>query len=173
MAEEPATSQIKFNIKKIYLKDVSFESPQAPTIFQQSQLTPEIDVQLRVGHTALDSGGNFHEVVLVVTVTAKQEDKAVFLVEVQQAGAFELVGVKDDVRTLALEVACPNVLLPFAREAVSELVGKGGFPQLLINPFNFETLYRRRQDAGKAPAADAVPLEDDAASQPQSEKKAS
>lgn len=183
MAEEPATSQIKFDVKKVYLKDVSFESPQAPTIFKKSQLAPEIDVQLRVAHTALDSSGNHHEVVLVVTVTAKEEDKAVFLVEVQQAGAFEIVGVKDEHRILALEVACPNVLLPFAREAISELVRKGGFPQLLISPVNFEALYRRRQNTGKVPAKDAaannpqsektVQAADDATNKPKDEKKAS
>jgi preprotein translocase subunit SecB len=137
--------QAKFGIRKIYLKDVSFESPQAPQIFVQSDVTPKIDVQIRIGHTVLDKETGFYEVVLTMTITAKSGDQTTFLIEAQQAGVFEIMGISDQELPLALEVACPNALLPFAREAVSDFVAKGGFPQLLINPVNFEALYLQKQ----------------------------
>ncbi len=142
---EQQTSQASFGIRKIYLKDVSFESPQAPQIFVQSDVTPKIDVQIRIGHTVLNKENGFYEVVLTMTVTAKSGDQTTFLIEAQQAGVFEITGVSEDELPLALEVACPNTLLPFAREAVSDFVAKGGFPQLLINPVNFEALYLQKQ----------------------------
>ena len=143
-SEEPRA--IKFDIRKVYVKDMSSESPQAPNIFTEPDQTPTIDVQMGLSHSLLSEEGAFHEVVLTVTVTAKVKDKTVFLAEVQQAGVFQIEGVKEDDLPLALEVACPNMLLPFARETVSDLVGKGGFPQLLINPVNFEVLYQRKRE---------------------------
>lgn len=144
MAEQEQ-SQAKFGIRKIYLKDVSFESPQAPQIFVQPDVTPKIDVQIRLGHTVLNKQTGYYEVVLTMTVTATSGDQTAFLIEAQQAGVFEILGISDQELPLALEVACPNALLPFAREAVSDFVAKGGFPQLLINPVNFEALYLQKQ----------------------------
>jgi preprotein translocase subunit SecB len=95
--------------------------------------------------TVLNKETGFYEVVLTMTVTAKSDDQTTFLIEAQQAGVFEITGVSDEELPLALEVACPNALLPFAREAVSDFVAKGGFPQLLINPVNFEALYLQKQ----------------------------
>lgn len=135
---------VTFEIRKIYLKDASFESPQAPLIFTRDD-QPTIDVQMRMDHTLLDKESGFYESVLTVTVTAKSGSETVFLVEVQQAGIFEIQNVPEDEMEIALDVACPNSLLPFAREAISEMVGRGGFPQLLINPVNFEAMYRRKQ----------------------------
>lgn len=143
--EEQEQSQAKFGIRKIYLKDVSFESPQAPHIFVQPDVTPKIDVQIRIGHTVLNEETGFYEVVLTITVTAKTGDQTTFLIEAQQAGVFEIMGISDQELPLALEVACPNALLPFAREALSDFVAKGGFPQLLINPVNFEAIYLQKQ----------------------------
>ncbi len=136
--------EIKFDVRKIYVKDMSFESPKAPEVFTSADQTPTIDVQMGLSHTLISEEGSFQEVVLTVTVTAKVKDQTIFLVEVQQAGVFQVEGVVTEELPLALEVACPNMLLPFAREAVSDLVGKGGFPQLLINPVNFEALYQRK-----------------------------
>jgi preprotein translocase subunit SecB len=82
---------------------------------------------------------------LSVTVTTKMGDKTGFLVEVQQAGIFQIAGIPEKDMPMALEIACPNVLLPFAREAISDLVGKGGFPQLLLAPINFELLYQQKR----------------------------
>ncbi len=144
MMAEKTQDGSKFSIRKIYLKDVSFESPQAPNIFTQPDVNPAIDVQMRITHSELNKEMGFYEVVLSMTVSAKSGDATTFLVEVQQAGVFELVGINSAELPLALEVACPNVLLPFAREAISDFIAKGGFPQLLINPVNFEALYMQK-----------------------------
>ena len=154
MAEQEQ-SQAKFGIRKIYLKDVSFESPQAPHIFVQPDVTPQIDVQIGIGHSVLDKDTGFYEVVLTITATAKTSDQTAFLIEVQQAGVFEIMGISDQELPLALEVACPNALLPFAREALSDFVAKGGFPQLLINPVNFEALYLEKQRQLREQASNA------------------
>jgi len=142
---------VTFELRKIYLKDVSFESPMAPQVFTKEQ-QPSIDVQLRMEHKLIDEVNGFYESVLSVTVTAKEDADTIFICEVQQAGIFQITNVSGDELDIALEVACPNSLFPYAREAISELVGKGGFPQLLVNPINFESLYhhkRREQQAAQ------------------------
>ncbi len=136
--------QGQLEVKKIYIKDVSFESPVSPQIFGQKTAEPKIDVQLRVSHQSLNDEKTFNEVVITSTVTANVEEKAAMLIEVQQAGIFHVSGFDEQHREAVLEVACPNILLPFLREAISDLVTKGGFPQLLINPINFEVLYREK-----------------------------
>ncbi len=136
--------EISFNLKKVYVKDVSFESPLSPQIFLNEQ-APEVDVQMNITHSKLDDA-DLYEVVLTITVTAKSAESNFFLCEVQQAGLFEVTGAYDDL-AMVLEIACPNILLPYVREAISELVGKGGFPQLLINPINFEALYHQKMMA--------------------------
>lgn len=141
MAEEQAKQ--KFELHKIYVKDMSFESPMAPNIFRTEDASPSIDVQLNVRNQ--DLGDNIYESIVIVTVNGKLGEKDAFLVEVQQAGVFEIAGLEEDsTLAAALEVACPNVLFPFAREVVNDLVGKGGFPQLLLSPVNFESVYRRK-----------------------------
>ncbi|MBX2849191.1 MAG: protein-export chaperone SecB [Acidiferrobacterales bacterium] len=142
MAEEQK-SATTFDIRKIYLKDVSFESPNVPNVFLSENGKPEISIEVTIKTTALEQE-NYFEVALGVTVTSKIEEKTAFLVEVLQAGVFHIVGIPDKDMPLALEVACPNVLLPFARESISDLVGKAGFPQLLIAPINFESLYHSK-----------------------------
>lgn len=133
----------KFELRKVYVKDMSFESPMAPKIFTQANAAPSIDVQLDVGHQ--DLGDDVYESVLTVTVNGRMEDKDAFLAEVQQAGVYEISGIDPDRGMVtALEIACPNMLFPFAREAINELVVRGGFPQLLLSPVNFETIYRRK-----------------------------
>jgi len=149
MTEQDHTLQ--FDIQKIYLKDVSLESPNAPVVFTRENLAPELDVQINVSHQQLDEDNGFYNVVLEVTVTATEGEHTIFLIEVHQAGVFRVVNIDESELPLALEVAAPNVLLPFAREAVSDLASKGGFPQLLINPVNFEALYR--QQHGKSNGA--------------------
>lgn len=133
----------KFELRKVYVKDMSFESPMSPGIFRQGSATPTIDVQLNVSHETL--GDDIYESVVTVTVNGRLEEKDVFLAEVQQAGVYEISGVEPDKGLVAaLEVACPNMLFPFAREAINELVVRGGFSQLLLAPVNFESLYRRK-----------------------------
>lgn len=142
MAEEHA-QQNTFDIRKIYIKDISVESPNAPGIFLKDPGTPEVNVDATINATKLEQDG-FYEVTLGMTITSKIGEETAFLVEVQQAGVFNIVGLPDSDLPLALEIACPNILLPFAREAVSDLVGKAGFPQLLLSPINFEGLYQQK-----------------------------
>ncbi len=140
MADEHAQT---FDIRKIYVKDASLESPNSPDIFLTDPNKPEVNVEATIKVNTLEQEG-FYEVVLGITITSKIEDKTAFLVEVYQAGVFHIVGLAKEEMPLALEIACPNVLLPFAREAVSDLVGKAGFPQLLLAPINFESLYQKK-----------------------------
>lgn len=147
---EPQQEQApSLNIEKVYLKDISYEAPNTPQVFLE-QRVPEVGVQLNIAHSALDPKAGLYEVVLSVTTTAKFDDKNVFLVEVQQAGLFRVVGIPAKDLPMVLEIGCPNILLPFAREAINDLVGKGGFPQLLINPVNFDSLFQQKQTAATA-----------------------
>ena len=149
MAEENSKEKdISFSLEKIYLKDASFEAPAAPRIFLQSE-TPQVNMHLHIQYAALDPGSGLFEVNLVVNVEAKSGEKAVFLVELHQAGIFRVTGLDGEALQKALEIGCAYVLLPFAREAVSDLVVKGGFPQLLLSPINFEAVYEQKQAASQ------------------------
>ena len=146
MTEPNAQPGFAFNLEKIYIKDSSFEVPDAPQVFLDAT-SPEVGVQLGINHRQIDAAQGLYEVVLVVTVTAKHADKTVFLAEAHQAGLFRITGMPEPELPKILEIACPNVLLPFVRQAVNDLVESGGFPQLLLNPINFETLYLQKQSA--------------------------
>ncbi|HET7569946.1 MAG TPA: protein-export chaperone SecB [Gammaproteobacteria bacterium] len=137
-----------FKLEKIYLKDTSFESPRSPAVFSQ-QWQPEIalNLQTKVEQVAETA----YEVVLTVTVEANAESQPIFLVELQQAGIFTVAGFDDEQRGQLLGGFAPGVLFPYAREAIGELVAKGGFPQLLLQPVNFDALYQQqRQQADLA-----------------------
>jgi preprotein translocase subunit SecB len=146
--------QTAFNLQKVYVKDVSFESPMSPHIFTK-QAAPNVDVQMQIEHDALDEADGFYEVVLTVTVTARIEEQVGFLAEVHQGGIFQIKGTRPGELPMVLEIACPNILLPFVRESIADLVQRGGFPQLLISPINFEALYR--QKAGESATEAAAP----------------
>lgn len=135
-----------FDIRKIYVKDASLESPNAPQIFLSEMSQPDINIDASIKTAQLEQD-RYYEVVLGITVTSKVGDQTAFLVEVQQAGIFQISGLSDEDIALALEIASPNVLLPFAREAICDLVGKAGYPQLLLSPINFESLYMQKQKA--------------------------
>ena len=139
-----------FAIVRIYLKDVSFETPNSPEVFRQ-EFKPDVNLQLNTSVKELET--DLFEVVLNVTVTSKQGDKTGFLVEVQQAGIFELKGYDEAQKASVLGAYCPNTLYPFAREAVSDLVVKGGFPQLLLSPINFDALYAQKMNQAQAQAS--------------------
>lgn len=147
-----AQTAVLFQLEKIYVKDSSFEVPGAPQVFLE-QKVPEVGVQLTVGHGVVDAAQGIYESVLAVTVTAKSGDKNVFLAEVQQAGLFRIRGIPEGEIVKALEIACPTVLLPFARQTINGLVESGGFPQLLLAPINFEALYQQKQQQQAQPAA--------------------
>lgn len=139
MAEE---QKPLFAIEKLYVKDISLEVPNAPKVFLERE-TPKIDVQLNTGGGAFDK--SFYEALLTVTVTAKINDKTLFLVEVRQAGIFRLEGVSEKDAQTVLAVTCQNILFPYAREAVSDVITRAGFPPVLLSPVNFEALYQHQQ----------------------------
>jgi preprotein translocase subunit SecB len=143
----------QFNIRRIYLKDMSFESPKAPQIFDVTT-QPQIDMQLGAGATQL--GENLHEVVVNVTATVRSGEDTVFLVEVQQAGLFHIEGVPAEQMGWVLGVTCPNVLFPYVRQVVSDATVAGGFPPLLLAPVNFEALYQQHLQRQQATAGGQV-----------------
>ncbi len=147
MAEEENTQngqdqQKGLQLQRLYLKDVSFEAPGVPQIFTE-QWKPDINVQLNSSSRQLN-GGNDYETELTVTVTAKNGDAVVYLVEVKQAGIFTLTGMEDAERDFLLGAYCPNLMFPYVRETLSGLAAKGTFPQMLLQPINFEALYQQK-----------------------------
>jgi preprotein translocase subunit SecB len=142
-----------FELEKIYLKDVSFESPVTPDIFMEKDYRPEINIDLNIDYQPMDAEKGYYEVVLNLEAKAVLADRTAFLVEVRQAGVFRIRHFTEEQMSVMLEVAAPNALLPFAREAVADLVTRGGFPQLLIQPVNFEALLRNRIKQQQAEAS--------------------
>jgi preprotein translocase subunit SecB len=130
-----------FSIEKLYVKDLSLEVPNAPQIFLERE-APEMEIQLQ--SAAVGLGDDLFETTLTVTVTAKQGDKGFFLVEVAQAGIFQIKNVPQPEVEAILGVACPNILFPYAREVVSDAVNRAGFPPVILAPVNFESLYQQR-----------------------------
>ena len=148
--------QQQFAMQKIYVKDVSFETPNSPEVFTQ-EWKPDVNVQLDTSGKQI--APDVHEVVLGITVTVKMGDKVAYLVEIHQAGIFTIKGFADSERGAMLGSYCPNVLFPFAREVISDLVTKGGFPQLLLAPVNFDAIYqqhlqRMQTESGEQEAGD-------------------
>ncbi|GAB6035132.1 protein-export chaperone SecB [Galenea microaerophila] len=129
-----------FQIQKIYLKNASLESPHAPAIFMQ-EFQPALEVDLNVESTALDAENGIYHVAIRVTTTTKVGEEVAVLCEVEQAGIFTIIGYAEDEIAYLLGAQCPNVLFPYAREAISELVMRAGFPPLLLEPVNFDTMY--------------------------------
>ncbi|MDB5801602.1 MAG: protein-export chaperone SecB [Rhodocyclales bacterium] len=151
--EQQNNEQPVFNIEKLYVKDLSVEVPNAPQIFLESK-NPEVGVELSTSTSALDEG--FYEAVLRVTVTAKlPEDRTVFLVEVAQAAIFQIRNIPEADLQPVLAIGCPNILFPYAREAVTDAVTRAGFQPVLLQPVNFEALYHQRQAQLAQPAGNA------------------
>lgn len=132
-------TETQFALQRVYLKDVSFEVPGAPKVFLQ-QWQPEVNIDLNTTAERLEDGRHF-DVTLALTVTARNEGQVAFLVEIKQSGIFQIEGVADAELGPLLGSYCPNLLFPFAREAISDIVGKGSFPQLLLQPINFDAVY--------------------------------
>jgi preprotein translocase subunit SecB len=156
-ANGQAQGQAQLSLQKIYTKDVSFEAPGAPQIFQGSTSQPNVELNLSQRVTQL--GEAAFEVVLSVTATCKIDDKTAYLAEVHQAGIFGLSGFDAPGRDAVLATYCPNVLFPYARQVVSDLVQNGGFPPFFLQPINFDALYadqqRRRMESGQGAGANA------------------
>lgn len=136
---ENASAQ--FQIQKLYTKDVSFELPNAPQVFQQEG---QADVKMSLAQRVEDLGDGLHEVVLTVTVTATVGEKTAYLAEVAQAGIFLLSNFNEQTAHAVMNTLCPGTLFPYARQMISTLVGEGGFPPLVLQPVNFEQLYAQR-----------------------------
>ncbi|AHK80491.1 preprotein translocase subunit SecB [Ectothiorhodospira haloalkaliphila] len=143
--------QQEFGLQKIYTKDISFEAPGTPGVFTR-EWKPETNVQLNSQARALDEKG-VHEVELTLTVTTKSQGETAYLVEVKQAGVFMVRGIPDEQKGPLLSSYCPNILFPFAREVISDLVTRGGFPQLLLAPVNFDALYAQKMRGQQQAAA--------------------
>ena len=156
MAEQQPAVEKQLAISKIYVKDFSFESPQAPEIFKNTDWKPQTNLNLRSSHTVVE--GNVHEVVLTITIEAKDGDKALFLVELQQAGLFEIAGYEGEELSAIVGSFCPNILFPYARETVSDAVTRAGFAPVVLQPVNFEAMYMQRLQE-QAPAPTEVPIQ--------------
>lgn len=138
MADNP---QPQFGMQRVYLKDVSFESPNSPKVFTQ-EWKPEIKLDLNTGARQLDE--QHYEVSIKITLTASQNEETVFLVELEQAALFALINIPEDQVRPMLGTVCPNMLFPYLRENIDSLVVKGGFPALVLSPINFDALYQQR-----------------------------
>ena len=142
MAEKKQSDK-QINIQKIYVKDFSFESPNSPSVFTSAEWSPKTNLNLRSSHTQGDNDQS--EVVLTITVEAKHDDKTLFLIELHQAGLFQITGYKEEEFGAIVGSFCPNILFPYARESIAGIISKGGFPEFLLQPINFDALYAQSQ----------------------------
>lgn len=149
MSEQQPQQQAQpfFNIEKIYVKDLSVEVPNAPQIFLERE-QPQIDMQINTQSGPVEQ--DIYQTELTLTITSKIKDKTAFLVEVRQAGIFRIQNLPKEALEAALAIGCPNILFPYAREAVSSAVLSAGFPPLFLQPVNFELLYMQQQAAQQA-----------------------
>lgn len=147
------TDSPQFEIQRIYVKDLSYEAPNTPHTFTEDW-KPEVQLNLETKSNRLQE--NSHEVVLSVTATVTSNKKSAFLIEVHQAGIFLIAGLPNEQLRQMLGSFCPNILFPYAREVISDVVVRGGFPQLLLAPVNFDALYAQhleeQKKSGKAEA---------------------
>ncbi|MBC9252532.1 protein-export chaperone SecB [Pseudomonas alcaligenes] len=142
----------QFSLQRIYVKDLSFEAPKSPEIFRQ-EWTPSVALDLNTRQKGLE--GDFHEVVLTLSVTVKNGEEIAFIAEVQQAGIFLIKGLDAASMSHTLGAFCPNLLFPYAREALDSLVIRGSFPALMLAPVNFDALYAQELQRLQGAAAPA------------------
>ncbi|MBK2125681.1 protein-export chaperone SecB [Fangia hongkongensis] len=149
-AKTAAENEVQFQIQKVYIKDISFEIPKGAHIFNR-EWKPELNIALNTQVNALPED-NIFEVVLTVEANVKCADDDAFKAEVQQAGIFVIDNMNEEQLEHAKYAFCPNILYPYAREAISDIVSKGGFPQLCLAPVNFDMLYQQKQQEQQASA---------------------
>ncbi len=133
------TQEPQFGLQRIYIKDVSFESPQGAMVFNQ-EWSPSVHQEIATNASAL--GDDRFEVVLTLTVSGKIKEQPAFVVEVQQAGIFLITGMNDELQRQVVGAACPNILFPYAREVIDSLMVRGTLPPLMLPPINFDALYQ-------------------------------
>ena len=147
-AATEAAQTPQFQLQKIYVKDVSFEIPGAPQIFQEDG---QVEIKMNLAQKVESLSDGIHEVVLTVTVTANLGEKTAYLAEVQQAGIFAIAGLNEQSTHAAMNTLCPHTLFPYARRMITDLVAEGGFPPLVLQPINFDQIYAQRmQEASQA-----------------------
>ncbi len=139
--------QAQFQLQKLYMKDVSFELPNAPQIFQDDG---QVEIKMNLAQRVENLADSVHEVVLTVTVTASLGEKTAYLAEVQQAGIFAITGLNEQATHAALNTLCPHTLFPYARRAITDMVADGGFPPLVLQPINFDQVYAQRLQEAQA-----------------------
>ena len=139
ISKTKGNSNRTFLLQQLYVKDLSFEAPNTPQIFQSSSIEPETELNIRNSHSVI--GDDLYEVVLHISIHAKKDTQTIFLAEIDQAGLFLLKGYTQEQSNMLLGTQCPATLFPYAREAISSLVGRGGFPPLILQPINFDALY--------------------------------
>ncbi|MDC1311849.1 protein-export chaperone SecB [Burkholderiales bacterium] len=139
-----------FSIEKLYVKDLSLEVPGAPAVFKQ-QGAPQIEITMN--NTAQVIEGDHYEVLVRATVTAKIKEATIFLVEASQGGVFHIRNLSGEPLEMTLGIAAPNIIFPYLRETISEAVSKAGFPPVILQPMNFEAVYRARKEEQASPKA--------------------
>ncbi len=154
MSEAAQNNQPVFTIEKVYVKDLSLEIPNAPQVFLERE-APTVDIQLHHNSSGVEDG--VFETVLTVTVTAKVKDKTMFLVEAAQAGIFVARNIPPAELEAVLAIACPNILFPYVREAISDLVVRAGFPPVILSPVNFEAIYQQQHQ--QQPSVEQPPVQ--------------
>lgn len=156
-AATEATQVPQFQLQKIYVKDVSFEIPGAPQIFQEDG---QVEIKMNLAQKVENLSDGVHEVTLTVTVTANLGEKTAYLAEVQQAGIFAISGLNEQSTHAAMNTLCPHTLFPYARRLITDLVAEGGFPPLVLQPINFDQIYAQRmQEAAQAQSGGDAEME--------------
>jgi len=148
--------QAQFQLQKLYVKDVSFEVPNAPQVFQEDG---QVEIKMNLAQKVENLADGVHEINLTVTVTASLGEKTAYLAEVQQAGIFSISGLNEQATHAALNTLCPHTLFPYARRSITGLVADGGFPPLVLQPINFDQIYSQRMQEAQSQAKVAEDLE--------------
>jgi preprotein translocase subunit SecB len=146
----PAVAGRVFLLQQLYVKDLSFEAPNSPGIFQIAGIEPETELNIRNSHTTYENSQ--YEVVLHIRVHARKDAQTIFLAEIDQAGLFRIDGYSAEQTNTLLATQCPATLFPYARESIASLVGKGGFPPLILQPISFDALYAQARERQKLQA---------------------
>lgn len=143
-------NEVQFVIQRVYMKGLSFEAPNTPAVFQQ-EWKPELNIEMNTKHN--DLGNNIYEVALRITATVKNQNAIAFLVEIEQAGIFTIQGAPAEQMDHILGSYCPNIIYPYAREAITTEISRASFPQLVLAPLNFDALYAQQQQEKQNAAA--------------------
>jgi preprotein translocase subunit SecB len=151
--QQPQATGPEFNIQRIYIKDLSLESPNSPEVFR-GDWRPEINLELNSNGKKLE--GDTYEVILKITITVKNLEKTALLIELHHAGIFSLRGFNQEQTGQVLGALCPNILFPYAREVISEASTRAGFPPLYLAPINFDALYMEQQKRANQPVPEQI-----------------